>query len=905
MRMFQPRKARNARKKDVRASHSCISRLSWLALLLGVGALAAAAEPAKFESHVLPILKAKCLSCHSGEQPNAGLDLSTRRSLMLGGKSGPVVRRAAAESSLLWERIAAGEMPPKGERLTADEKAIIRKWINDGAVGEGADDVDVVESAADAKISEDARKFWSFRPPQRSDLPMVSAADRVRNTVDAFILQKLEASRLALSPDADRRTLIRRAYFDLLGLPPAPEAVEEFVADPRPDAYERLIDQLLASPAYGERWGRHWLDVAGYADSAGILSEDRALPLAYRYRDYVIQALNNDKPYDRFVLEQIAGDELVDYWQHYEHDNALSNEIIEAITATGYLRCAPDASRPDFSTIKNADAQYFYPTINDTLQIVATSIMGVTLQCARCHNHMFDPIPQEDFYRVQAVFMGAFRPTNWIPQMERRLTTLSKSQFEFATQRNKEVDANAKKLEGELSALRDQFKSTRFSDQLAKLPEQSREAVRVALTTAADQRDEAQRKLAEQHAPALQPEDKKLDELLPAEYPEYKAKHDQLKEKIAAERRRWYYYDEIRALYDLPDEVPTPFLRRGDALTPAHQVLPGALSVVEDVVPFDWQRTSADTRTSGRRLAFARWLTDPRHPLTARVMVNRIWRHHFGEGIVATPSDFGRAGSPPSHPELLDWLATEFIDSGWSIKQMHRVMMTSSTYRQKGTGPIDRNGPQGAGHQLDLSPFAPFAADPDNRLLWHQRLRRLEAESIRDAVLQVAGTLRTRMFGSPIGLHVWPDGEVTVHDGADPYRRSIYLQNLRLRPVTMLNAFDQPVMEINCSVRSRSTVSTQALTSLNSKLMIDASEAFARRLLSEDPEDVVTGAVRLAFGRSPALDELQMFDGFLESQQRRHAELLGESASPEEARRRAVADLCHMLLSANEFIYVD
>ncbi len=864
--------------------------LSWWPLLLSFGALASAAEPVTFESHVLPILQAKCLACHAGEQPKAGLDLSTRRGVMLGGKSGPAVRRAAAESSLLWERIASGEMPPKGTKLTAPEKAIIRNWINEGAVGEGAEIGDSVQHATDAEFSDEARRFWSFRTPQRSNLPAVQSTSRVRNPVDAFILEKLEAAQLTLAPEADRQTLIRRAHFDLLGLPPAPDAVDAFAADPRPDAYERLIDQLLASPAYGERWARHWLDVAGYADSAGILSEDRTLPLAYRYRDYVIRALNTDKPYDRFLLEQIAGDELVDYWRHYEHDDALSEEIIEAITATGYLRCAPDASRPDFSTIKNADAQYFYPTINDTMEIVATSVMGVTLQCARCHNHMFDPIPQEDFYRVQAVFMGAFRPTKWIPQMERRLTTLSKSQFEFATQRNQEVDANAKKMEGELGELREQFKQQRFNDQLAKLPEDIRDAVRTAVTTPPDKRDDAQRNLAEQHATSLQPDDKQLDVLLLAEYPLYQKSRDELHERIAAERQRWYYYDEIRALYDLPDEVPTPFLRRGDALTPGHTVSPGALSVVEDVVPFDWQRPPADAKTSGRRLAFARWLTNPRHPLTARVMANRIWRHHFGEGIVATPSDFGRAGSPPSHPELLDWLATEFIESGWSIKHLHRLLMTSSTYRQ----------------QSRWDPTTdPPAADPDNKLLWHQRLRRLEAESIRDSVLHVAGTLRPVMFGSPIGLHAWPDGEVTVHDGQDRYRRSIYLQNLRLRPVTMLNAFDQPVMEINCSVRSRSTVSTQALTSLNSQLMTDAAEALANRVLSQADEDPATVALRWTFSRSPSADELSILQGFLASQQQRHAEQLGESAASDETRRRAVADLCHMLLSANEFIYID
>ncbi|MBC8356224.1 MAG: PSD1 domain-containing protein [Planctomycetes bacterium] len=886
----EPRRAQITRKGCTRVLLSCISCLSWLSLLLCANGPAAADEKLTFETHVMPILKAKCLSCHSGERPKAGLDLSTRRRVMLGGKSGAVVRRAAAESSLLWGRIAAGEMPPKGTKLTAEEKAAIRKWINDGAVGDKGDSNDPVEGATSAEITDEARQFWSFKTPRQSPVPRVNSTQRVANPIDAFVLQQLEASDLSLSPEADRRTLIRRVYFDLLGLPPSPEAVDAFVANSRPDAFECLIDDLLASPAYGERWARHWLDVAGYADSAGILSEDRFLPLAYRYRDYVIRAFNKDKPYDRFLLEQIAGDELVDYWHHYENDDALSEEIIEAITATGYLRCAPDSSRPDFTTIKNADSQYFYPTINDTMQIVSTSVMGVTLQCARCHDHMFDPIPQEDFYRVQAIFMGAFRPTSWVPQMERRLTTLSKSQFEFATGRNKEVDENVKKLEASVTALREQFKKKRFDKQLAKLPEDIREAVHVALTTPADQRDEAQKQLAEKHAPLLQPDDKKLDELLPAEYQQYKESRAELTDEIAVEQGRRATYDEIRALYDLPGEVATPFLRRGDALTPGHTVAPGTLSVLEQAVPFQWQRPPAETKTSGRRLAFARWLTDSKHPLTARVMVNRIWRHHFGEGIVSTPGDFGRAGSTASHPELLDWLAVEFVESGWSIKQLHRMMMNSSTYRQSSTA---------------ASNDASQAIDPENRLLWRQRLRRLEAESIRDSVLDVAGTLRPQMYGTTIGLHVWPDGEVTVHDALDKYRRSIYLQYLRLRPVTMLNAFDQPIIEINCTVRSRSTVSTQALTLLNSKLMTNAAEAFARRVLAESSEDAATRAVRFAFGRVPGSDELQSLNDFLASQQQLHAESLDDSASPDEARQRAVADMCHMLLSANEFIYVD
>lgn len=857
----------------------------------------AAAKPT-FEKDVLPILKLRCLSCHSGEKPKAGLDLSTRRGVLRGGQSGASVRRAAAESSRLWGRVAANEMPPKGPALTSEEKSVIRGWINEGALGEDGD-ADEEESGVDEyPIDDEARQFWSFQPPRRAAFPAINDVSRVRTPVDVFVVARLQENGLTLSAQAGRATLVRRAHFDLLGLPPTPEDVQAFVTDERVDRYDRMIDRLLANPAYGERWGRHWLDVAGYADSAGILFEDRELPLAYRYRDYVIRALNKDKPYDRFLQEQIAGDELVGYWQHFDNDDELSDEIIEAITATGYLRCAADPSRPDFSTIKNAGSQYFYPTINDTMQIVSTSTMGMTLQCARCHDHMFDPIPQEDFYRIQSIFMSGYRPTKWIPQMERRLTNLSKSQQLIAEQRNKEIDAKVKLLNGQKSKLRQTFKSQRFEVELAKLPQELRDDIRTAVTTPADKRDETQQEYAKQYGTILQPDDKNLDQLLPAEYPEYKQALSKLNERITAERGHRYLFDEIRALYDLPGEVPTPFLRRGDALTPAHNVSPGALTVLNEAVAFQWSPPAAQAKTSGRRLAFARWLTDPNHPLAARVMVNRLWLHHFGRGIVATPDDFGHAGSPPSHPKLLDWLAVELIENGWSIKHIHRLIMTSSTYRQ--LAKLDSKIPGDDSTQVD-----PRSIDSANRLLWRQRMRRLEAEAIRDSVLEVAGSLNAQFFGPPVPTHRWASGEITVAKTADPYRRSIYIQNRRLYPLTMLNTFDQPVMETNCTLRSQSTVSTQALTLLNSDAMIRAADAFAARVLSESPDDVASCAVWLAFGRPPGHREARELQMFVVAQQQRYARVLNAASSNGEPRHRAVADMCHMLLSANEFIYID
>ena len=840
-----------------------------------------------FEDHVLPILKTRCLKCHAGAEPAGELVLTTRREILRGGKSGPAMRIAAAESSLFWEKLASNEMPKGGPPLSTEEKGVIRTWINDGAAStnESNDDPSELMSASGQSTSE----HWAFHPPVRPPVPQVQNSDRVRNPIDSFVLAALEAKGLSLSPDASREVLLRRASFDLIGLPPAPDEVRAFPADPDELAYEQMIDRLLASPHYGERWARHWLDVAGYADSAGVLSEDRPLPTAFRYRDYVIRAFNNDKPYDRFLQEQIAGDELTGYWTAYERLDRLPDEVVEAITATGYLRCAPDSSRPDFSTIKNADAQYFYPTINDTLQIVASSTMGLTLQCARCHSHKFDPIPQVEYYRMQSIFMTAYRPKQWIPQMERRLLVATASQKTTADEQNGKVDTEIARLKAELTDLRSQYKQRLLDDRLAAIPEAIRGDVLQALIKPAEQRSEVEKYLADKFQASLQPDDKSLDTVLPETFADYRTGVDERNKAIAAQEQLRISFDELRALYDLPGPVVVPLLRRGDALTPGPPVDPGVLSALATPTAFEWSPPAAEAKTSGRRLAFARWLTQPDHPLTARVMVNRIWLHHFGEGLVSTPEDFGTLGSAPSHPQLLDWLAREFVESGWSVKHMHRLIMTSSTYRQSSA--IDA-----AAHAQTQE------VDPDNRLLWRQRLRRIDAEPLRDAMLSVSGLLDTSMYGNPIPVARRPDGDVTIADGQNDRRRSIYVQILRGNPLTMLHAYDQPVMETNCTRRNRSTVSTQALTMLNSDAAIQYASGLADRALREAPETPTGFAFLAAFSRVPGTDELNVLDDFVTMQQARYA-TGGESA--ESARQKALADLCQMLLVSNEFVYVD
>jgi hypothetical protein len=851
----------------------------------GQAAPPVAAPKVRFETEVLPLLKARCQKCHTGETPQGGLRLERRSDLLKGGDSGPAIRLAAAESSLLWEKLAANEMPREGAPLTAAEKGLLRQWINDGAPGDEPDPVPG-EAGGGGGAGKGAVDHWSFRPPERPAIPTVQQPGLVGNPIDAFVLAALESKGLALAGEASRAVLARRLAFDLTGLPPSPELVQSFVADLRPDAVEHLVDVLLAHPGYGERWGRHWLDLAGYADSAGVLAEDRPIPNMFRYRDYVVRAFNANKPHDRFLQEQLAGDELSDYHGAFAREEQLPDAVVDAVIATGFLRCAPDSSRPDFSTIKNADAQYFYPTLNDTLQIVSSATLGLTVQCARCHSHKYDPIPQTEFYRLQAIFMPALRPKQWIPQMERKILVATASQQKAAAEHNGRLDAEIAKSKQRQGELQKEFGERLFADRLAKLPEVLREDVKQALAREPDKRSEVDKYLVSKFGAELRPEAAQLPKVLSETYPEFKAGFDEQTAAIAAQERQRRHFDELRALYDLPGPVTTPVLRRGDPLVPGPPVEPGVPTALQTPRPFEWQAPPAEAPTSGRRLAFAQWLTQPDHPLTARVFVNRVWLLHFGEGLVSTPEDFGALGSAPSHPELLDWLAREFVESGWDVKHLHRLIVLSNTYRQASslTGEALAKGQ---------------AIDPDNRLLWRQRIRRLEGESVRDALLAVAGRLEHRMYGPGVPVARQPDGEVTAADPKNDRRRSIYSQVLRSNPLTLLQLFDTPVMETNCVRRGRSTVSTQALTLLNSETLVNLASEFATRAQSADGAAGVTQAIWLAYSRPPEAGELAELMAFLETQR---------SGTPAGGAAESLAgwvDLCHMLLAANEFVYVD
>ena len=841
-----------------------------------------------FEKTVLPIFQAKCFSCHGAKKQKAGLDMRSRAGMLKGGESGPALVAGDASKSLLWELIDADKMPQGKDKLTAAEKATVRRWIEAGAPAADKTPLDTT----DRQVTDEDRDFWSFKKPVRPALPDVKTKNRIANPIDSFLLKTLEKKGLTYSPPADSWTLLRRLAFDLTGLPPTPQEMDDFLADKTGRAYENAVDRYLASPHYGERWGRHWLDLAGYADSEGILDADYVRTAAWRYRDWVIRAMNQDKPYDQFLREQIAGDELVDYWTAFQTQKELSKEVVEALEATGFLRCASDTSRPDFNTIKNAPG-YYFQTLDDTLKIVSSATLGLTLQCAKCHSHKYDPISQTDYYRVQAIFMSGYRPSQWIPQVERRLLEGSAAQIKETTAHNARIDQEVAVLQKQVAELRRPFADKYFADSLAKLPAQIRDDVKTALNADPKKRNEVQKYLVSKFQADLKPGPEALHAKLLA-YPDYQAQFAELDKKGQALARQKRTLPEIRAFYDLPGQAKTHLLRRGDYLQPGPEVQPGTLAVLVAGKPFTHLPPSPQAKTSGIRLAFARWLTQPDHPLTARVLVNRLWLHHFGQGIVATPDNFGKTGAPPSHPELLDWLATELVAKQWSMKAMHRLMVTSQAYRQNSA----------------LDPLAHAQAklvDPDNRLLWRQRLRRLEGEPLRDAVLAVAGKLNPRMFGPPVPMVRRGNGEIVTPADSSGDRRSVYLQVRRSQPLTFLQLFDQPVIETNCTRREVSTVASQALTLLNSEFMQVQAAHFADRVLKEAADRPAAHAVRLAFARNATARETTLFQAFLDQQTVQHLALM-RTPSPDQraiARRQALTDLCHMLLSANEFAYLD
>ena len=855
-----------------------MKRFSFVVAALLCPALAASDQPLTFEQHVRPILKAHCWQCHGEEEkPEGNLDLRQARLLAKGGDSGPAIVAGKAAESYLIERLAAGEMPPegKGKPLAAKELATIRVWIDAGAKTAKP------EPEALAAVSDDERSFWSFQPLSQPPLPSVRDATTLRSPIDAFLLAKLEQHQLAFSAAADKPTLIRRATFDLHGLPPTPEEVAAFADDQSPDAWERLLDRLLASPRYGERWGRHWLDVAGYADSDGYTEKDPERKYAYKYRDYVIRALNADKPWDAFLREQLAGDELL--------TPPLANltaEQADLLTATGFLRMAPDGTAD--GGVDQAAARN--DVMAETLKIVSSSLLGLTVGCAQCHNHRYDPIPQTDYYRFRAIFEPALDVKAWRAPQARLVSLWTDDVRQHAAA----VDAELKKLGEERLAGLDKIVTEIFDAEVAKLPEEQREPARAARAADAKARTAEQKQLLKDH-PSLNVsrgsaylyDRKRVD----AFNKDYDSRTKELQAKRPAE-------DFVPCLTETPGKIPqTVVFFRGDIQQPRQAVEPGELSVFSGAGAAIAGDDPA-LPTSGRRLAYARWLTSGQQPLVPRVLANRFWLHHFGRGIVATPGDFGVLGARPTHPELLDWLAGRFLQDGWELKRLHRLLMTSTAYRQQ-----------------SRRSAAQDKVDPDNQLLGRMSLRRLEAEAVRDAMLAAADSLNLKMQGPPAPVTVDEVGQVIVgldnRDsagrptgkrgvlGPDEFRRSVYVQVRRSLPLAMLETFDAPLLNPNCEIRSRSTVAPQSLLLMNSEFVMARSQTLAARAIAaaKDRPEQIRLIWRWALATEPSAAEVTAAAELIAAQE---AELKAKDKS-----QAALASLCQALFSSSAFLYVD
>jgi hypothetical protein len=763
-----------------------------------------------FKSEIQPVLQKNCVPCHGDSKKMAGLDLSSFSGMMAGGSSGPVIAAGKPDHSLLWKMIDTGQMP-MGGTLTDAEKQLIKTYIEQGRFP--AADISAGEQARElAKITPEARKWWSFVAPVKAPIPAVHYKDKVRTDIDAFVEAKLEERGWALQTDADRITLARRASLDLTGLPPTPAELNAFLEDKSPNAYEKLLDRLLASPHYGEQWGRHWLDVAGYSDSTGDAG-DSARQASYKYRDYVIQAFNKNKPYNQFLIEQFAGDQLV----NYKPGTTPTPEQVEPITATGFLRTTADIT--DNQTIYEVDK--YFDALQKATETSLRATMGLTIGCARCHDHKFDPILQRDYYKLTASFQAVYDPENWLagnlaygPWPSRMVLDVAPDKrdvwiHEATSDRQKLARRRQLLLDASYQRFRAELKAGK------ELTPERRDQIRKEIAADADLEVDPNA-----------PKDFISDEELEHRFPELV----QEKADVKAMRKAFKGSVDpnfIAAAWDVSKTPsPTYILQRGNYLAPGEAVQPGIPAVLDDPAhPFQFPDPAKhpEWNQTNRRLTLAQWLTKPDNPLTARVFVNRVWQFHFGEGIVRTVDDFGAQGAAPTHPELLDWLAVSFVEHGWDIKWLTKQIMMSSVYRQSST-----------------EDPAKMAADPSDKLLWRKAPLRLEAETIRDSMLEISGLLNQTMFGPPEPLKRAEDGQ-WLEDSAkgNPNRRSIYLAYARTRPDGFLRAFDCPDMTSDSqSERFRAALPIQSLASLNNPLSVRASKAIASQVLEQSQGNI-------------------------------------------------------------------
>ena len=873
-------------KKLVLACFICLSAVSFNRSVTPSNAQ----TPVSFSKDIQPILEQNCLSCHGQSMQSSRLDLSTREGALRGGTRWPAIVPGHAEDSYMY-RLAAGldkpAMPLGGKKLTDAQLATIKNWIDQGAHW----DTDVVVAKTstnpfaeleNAKLPPGAGDYWAFKLPVQAPVPTV--ARTFSNPVDRFLEKARQEKGLKAAPKADRLSLLRRAYMDLIGLPPKPAEIDAFMKDTAPGSWERLIDKLLASPHYGERWGRHWLDAARYADSSGY-ENDTDQPNMYRYRDYVVRAFNDDKPYNTFLKEQIAGDEI-------------PNRTDDSLIATGFLRLGPRVRNHE-----RANPMRRHDYLDDVLGAIGKGMLGMTVQCARCHDHKFDPILMKDYYAMSASIYGYVEveyPLGPREQADAYMRQLTETEDKVAAlkERIEELDEPYRhKLA--LEEIRKKFSPETVraveKPESERTPGEKLLAIQVLQRGVQIKSADADKIMSPEDAAkkkALNDEITAINAAMPKAPPMasivtdgdwrsvplgYGDRNEGACPKCELEFAGAGKYIEFgpgNANYKVPTSF---FLMRGDPDSKAYPTKPGFLSVITkgntptEIPP-------ANGRTSGRRLAMAEWLISRDNPLPARVIVNRIWQHHFGKGIVPTLDNFGKMGEQPTNPQLLDWLAVEFMNKGWSIKQMHRLMMTSEAYQMASA----------------YNDAVSAKNDPDDTYLWKYRIRRLEGEIVRDNIMAVAGSIDLTMGGPAIFPHVDESFIKTLFrgiyrnqdDAPNVWRRSIYIYAKRTMPNPMLQAFDLADMSQSFGARHVSTVPTQALQLLNADFVLNQAQLFADRLKKEAGDDVarqIDLAYRIALTRPPTSRELSMA-----------SDMIGEGS---------LVDFTNVMLNLSEFLY--
>ncbi len=803
---------------------AAVSCLGICVLLLAISpagvaaeAVAAKAATSDFRHDIQPILAQRCYRCHGPDEAQAGLRLTSQKGALGELDSGQhAIVPGDIHASTIIARITSDDdslrMPPEGKPLSSEQVDLLRRWIAEGARWQS---------------------HWAFDPIQAIEPPHPSNAAWVRNPIDAFVLDRLEADGLAPAPEANRVALVRRVYYDLTGLPPTPQDVDAFTADTSDDAYERVVDRLLASPRYGERWGRHWLDLVRYADTNSF-ERDGVKPNAWRFRDYVIRSFNDDKPYDLFIREQLAGDEL-------------PNPTPDSLTATAYYRLGLWDDEP-------ADPlQARYDELDDLVATTAQVFLGLTVNCARCHDHKLDPIPQADYYRLLAFF-------HEIPRYKPLACQSDISSPELAAL-HREHEARRTALEAKMKPIEQAG--------IEKMP-------------AEDQRKSE----GPERAKVLQ---EKLQLYLSEDaWRQYEPLQNQFKELAAVQLPPREATLCVGACEEVP---PTTFvLSRGNPHVPGEKVEPGFLTALGGGTPRLAATSGTEQHRSGRRTALATWIASAANPLTGRVMVNRIWQYHFGRGLVRTPSNFGSLGTPPTHPELLDWLTTQFSTGGWRLKTLHRLIVTSNTYRMSS-----------AVNAVAMS------KDPENNQFWRFDMRRLSAEEIRDSMIAVSGQLNLTMHGPGVFPELSrevlesqsiPGNGWSTSSSEEQNRRSLYIHVKRSLVVPILAEFDFCDTDSSCAARFSTTQPTQALGMLHGDFAQQQATALAARLRREFPDNVpaqVRRGLRLAIGREPDPALIDQGQHLIESLQTQH----------DVSTERALDYFCLMVLNLNEFVYLD